>query len=139
MNRTLPCAAALALALAACQAVDHRDGIERANDHTIVVAVFNDAGGHPKIEVDVRELMIRGRDHNIFWIIDNGAGQNYKFPDNGIHFKSELGRQQFRCRKLNDKRFKCETPNTVQGRFEYGVTLDGSPRVDTLDPFIINN
>jgi hypothetical protein len=141
MNRTLPYAATLALALvlAACQAVDTRHGMERANDHTIVVAVFNDAGGHPRIEVDVRELMIRGRDHNIFWVIDNGAGQNYTFPENGISFKTQEGRQQFRCRRLNDRKFKCEDPNTVRGRFEYGVTLDGSPRVDLLDPFIINN
>ena len=137
MNRTLFFAAALALALPACKSLDVHEPRILANQHFIKVSVYSDARGTPQIEVDVPELHVRGPDHVIFWVIDDNS-QSYSFPNNGILF-DQAGQQQLDCERLNAKRFKCKDKNTAKGKFKYVVSLDGSPSVKPLDPFIINN
>ena len=139
MNKKLFFAAALALVLTACQSIDSGGGRPRpaAKQHTIAVTVY-DKSGTPTIEVDVEELKVRGTDHTIFWEIDNQDSQNYSFfDDTAITFPK--GEGQFRCRKVNDTKFRCMDLGTVKDRFKYIIKLSGSPTVSPLDPFIVNN
>ena len=133
MNRKL--LVAVAFASAACTTPVTIDAA-RAADHFINVTV--DAATRT-IEVNVPELRVRGPNHNIFWTVHNGPGQSYSFPEDGIHFKSDAGRSEFKCMRQNPRRFKCHDAGTTKGRFEYGVKLQGTPAVPVLDPFVINN
>jgi hypothetical protein len=110
------------------------------NEHCIAVKIGNDVSGALKISVDVSELRVTGTNHVIFWRIDNTAAQKYRFPANGIAFKSATGKQEFQCGTLGDSGlvFQCTDPNQTKGRFEYAVTVSGSPAVPVLDPWVIN-
>jgi hypothetical protein len=108
------------------------------NQHCITVTVA--PGGQPKISVDIPELRVAGKNHVIFWSLKNAAGQSYRFPENGIAFKTDAGRKEFGCAPMGNTGtvFRCTDPNDTQGRFEYAVRLGGSPAVPVLDPWIIN-
>ena len=87
--------------------------------------------------VDHPRVFARGND--IVWVIDNKPGQAYVFrAANGIAFKSEAGKNGFRCHvEANGSRYACMNQRTP-GEHEYGVALDGSPAVPVLDPWIVN-
>jgi hypothetical protein len=110
------------------------------NEHCIAVKIGNDASGALKISVDISELRVTGTNHVIFWRINNTSAQKYRFPDNGIAFKSAAGKQEFQCAALDSSGivFKCTDPNKTKGKFEYAITVSGSPTGPTLDPWVIN-
>jgi hypothetical protein len=138
---------AAALALSACTNMGLRDGNAQtglcSNDHQhcLVVTIDKGPGGAWMISVNNRELHVPPGNHEIFWQIVNTGGQNYAFSDDGIHFKSEPGKKEFKCQRMmnNPGVFKCNDPNSIKGRFEYGITVTGSPTVPTLDPFVVND
>jgi hypothetical protein len=136
--------ALLALTLGACADMrsDGRgmraDGCSEHNTHCIQVTVSKDAAGQLTIRAEPERLRVRGPSHVIFWRIDNASGQNYTFAGNGIAFKTGAGREQFSCVRTQATVFRCLDPNTVRGEFAYGITLDGSPSVRPLDPWVVN-
>ena len=110
------------------------------NEHCVTVRIGRDSTGAPKASVDVPEVPVNGPNHVIFWRIENTGSQKYSFPDNGIAFKSATGKQEFTCGALGNSGivFRCTDPNKAKGKFEYGVTVNGSPPVPPLDPWVIN-
>lgn len=112
----------------------------RPNEHCISVTVTSASGGAPQIRVDVPELYIHGPNHVIFWRLNNAGDQKYRFPADGIAFKTEGGRSEFRCALQGNTGtiYRCTDPNRTQGRFEYAVKVNGSPAVPVLDPWVIN-
>jgi hypothetical protein len=138
----LLCTATLALAGFAITPLAQAQTLpcSQPNNHCIVVTVAQGAGGAPEIHVDVRELYIRGASHVIFWRIDNTGAQRYRFPANGIEFKSADGKREFSCAAQGTSGLviRCKDPNAAKGRFEYAVNLTGSPAVPPLDPWVIN-
>jgi len=107
-----------------------------------MVTVEKEANGDLKLYVDAQELRVKGTNHVIFWRLDNAAGQNYKFPSNGIAFKTPEGKLQFiNCAPVGgstNTTFRCTDKNTVQDKFAYAITVSGAPAVPVLDPWIIN-
>lgn len=90
-----------------------------------------------RASVDHPRVLARGND--VVWIVDNKAGQSYAFPtDDGIFFKTEPGRNTFRChREANGNRYACMNGKT-RGTFEYGIRITGTPAVPPLDPWVVN-
>lgn len=112
-----------------------------SKQHCILVTVEKEASGDLKLYVDAPELRVKGAGHVIFWRLENAAEQNYKFASNGIAFKTQDGKDQFtNCGPVgsNGATFKCTDKNTIQDKFEYAITVSGSPAVPVLDPWIIN-
>lgn len=137
MNKGLLVAAALTLGLTGCKSLDGGETFRTAaNNHFITVYIDPSAR---VIEVSVPELRVKGQDNVIFWTIQNATGQSYIFPEDGIFFKTEAGRAEFRCRRQHETRFRCQDLGENKGRFEYGIKVNGSPVVPTLDPFVVNN
>jgi hypothetical protein len=92
--------------------------------------------GSCRASVDHPRVFARGND--IVWIVDNKPGQSYVFAADGIAFKTEAGRNVFRCHpEANGNRFACMN-NRSSGEYEYAVRLSGSPPVPVLDPWIVN-
>jgi hypothetical protein len=142
MKRIAFFAAALASTLTACQSMDMEGGGTRvlSNNHFISVTVGPGAGGALEIKVDNKEMDIHGPDQVIFWTMDNAMGQSYTFPDKGIAFKTDDGKKEFDCARQTAVKFKCKDLFTKRNtKFEYGITLDGSPRVPPRDPWVVNN
>lgn len=102
----------------------------------VQVEVSCGAGGC-RAAVDHPRVFAQGND--VVWIVENKAGQSYAFPaDDGIFFKTDAGRNAFRCRREGGgDRYACMNRKT-KGTFEYGVRLSGSPAVPTLDPWVVN-
>jgi hypothetical protein len=90
------------------------------------------------LSVDHPRVFARG--HAIVWSIVNKPGQSYKFADDGdIAFKTQAGRDVFRCHvEANGARIACTNGGTA-GTFEYGVRVSGSPPVPPLDPWVVNH
>jgi len=134
--RKILSAFALLMALGGCHSFDrHLDSGHIASDHFIDVWVDE----RPVIRVSVEVLRVRGQDQVIFWRLQNASGQNYVFPDDGIFFKTNAGRAEFECRKMNPTRFRCKDKGQTKGEFHYGVKVVGTPQPPTLDPSIINH
>jgi hypothetical protein len=95
-------------------------------------------GGACKLSVDHPRVFAKG--FAVVWNIVNNAGQSYKFADdNGIAFKTEAGRNAFRCHvEENGGRIACMNRGTA-GTFEYGVRVSGMPAVPPLDPWVVNH
>ena len=95
-------------------------------------------GGACKLSVDHPRVFAKG--FAVVWNIVNNAGQSYKFADdNGIAFKTEAGRNAFRCHvEENGGRIACMNRGTA-GTFEYGVRVSGMPTVPPLDPWVVNH
>lgn len=87
--------------------------------------------------VDHPRVLARGND--IVWIVANKPGQSYKFrTQDGVAFKTEAGRAVFRChQEVAGERYACMNRKDP-GMYEYGITLDGSPPVPVLDPWVVN-
>ena len=113
------------------------------NQHCVEVSVKVQPDGTWKIAVDRPEVTIRAAQQEIFWVIKNTGTQTYKFPSDGIGFKTPAGKAQFGCASMgpgmNDIVFRCHDHFTAKGRFEYGIKLDGSPAVPPWDPFVVND
>jgi hypothetical protein len=94
--------------------------------------------GACSMSVDHPRVFARGND--IVWLVVNKPGQSYVFPnDAGIAFKTEAGRNVFRCHaEANGDRYACMNRRTP-GTYEYGIRLNGSPAVPPLDPRIVNH
>ena len=92
---------------------------------------------HSKITVDHDTVEARGFD--VVWEIANASGQSYQFDRNeGIEFKTNAGRQVFRCHvEANGNRYKCMN-HKDPGQYEYRVALVGTPAVPPLDPWVVN-
>ena len=91
-----------------------------------------------RASVDHPRVAAQGND--VVWIIDNKPGQAYTFRgDAGVAFKTEAGRNVFRCHvEANGNRYACMNRRTP-GTYEYGIQLGGSPAVPPLDPWIVNH
>lgn len=96
------------------------------------------AQGTCSMTVDHPRVFARGND--VVWIIVNRPGQSYAFNnDAGIAFKTDAGRNVFRCHaEANGNRYACMNRGAL-GTFEYGIRLNGSPAVPPLDPWIVNH
>ena len=90
-----------------------------------------------RASVDHPRVLARGND--VVWIVDNKPGQSYAFRiEDGVFFKTDAGRQAFRChREAAANRYACMN-NRAPGTYEYGIQLIGSPAVPTLDPWVVN-
>ncbi len=110
------------------------------NQHCVAVTVGKDAAGALQVEVDVQELTVKGANHVIFWRLNNTGTQKYAFAADGIAFKSVEGKGEFKCSPQGNGGilFKCTDPNRIQGKFEYAISLKGSPPVPVLDPWVVN-
>ena len=77
---------------------------------------------------------------DVVWEIVNQPGQSYTFTDDsGIAFKTDAGRNAFRChREANGSRIACMNRGT-RGEFEYAVRVGGAPSVPPLDPWVVNH
>ena len=128
VNKGLFVAAALMFGLIGCKSVGEH-GMAKITHHDHAIAVYVNADARV-IEVSVHELRVKGTDQVIFWNLRNQGGQRYAFPEDGIFFKTEAGRAQFRCNKQNDTRFMCLDKGDVKGRFEYGETEWFAHRTD---------
>ena len=95
-------------------------------------------GGACKIDVQYNVVGANGFD--VVWEIVNKPGQSYTFADDaGIAFKTDAGRDAFRChREANGARIACMNRRTP-GEFEYAVRVSGSPSVPPLDPWVVNH
>jgi len=95
-------------------------------------------GSTCKAAVEFETVAANGFD--VVWEIVNKPGQSYTFADDsGISFKTEAGRNAFRChREANGNRIACMNRGT-QGEFEYAVRLSGTPVVPPLDPWVVNH
>ena len=87
--------------------------------------------------VDHPRVLARGND--IVWVVANKPGQSYAFKtQGGLFFKSEAGRNVFRChREAAGERYACMNRRDP-GTYEYGIVLEGSPPVPVLDPWVVN-
>lgn len=146
MHKSLGLAAVAAVALAAGSSIGPAAAqpgaglCSQPNQHCIMVTIDKDAAGAYRIGVDVSELTVRGPNHVIFWRINNVGAQKYRFPANGIEFKTEAGKREFTCAPQGTGGIviRCTDPNRTQGRFEYAVRVSGAPAVPALDPWVIN-
>jgi len=79
------------------------------------------------------------RNNDVVWIIQNKPGQAYAFAaTDGIEFKTQAGRDVFRCHpEANGSRYACMN-GKVPGTYEYGVRIAGTPPVAPLDPWVVN-
>jgi hypothetical protein len=130
---------ALAAPLLACSSTGElapRAIAPAANQHFIGVSVQPNPG---RIVVTVPTLTVHGQNHVIFWDLYNASGQSYRFTADGIAFKTEAGRDQFTCRRLQDTRFQCLDKGTVRGSYEYGVNVEDASGRLSLDPLVVNN
>ena len=87
--------------------------------------------------VDHPRVLARGND--VVWIVANKPGQSYEFrTQDGVAFKTQAGRDVFRChREAAGERYACMNRKDP-GTYEYGITLEGSPPVPVLDPWVVN-
>jgi hypothetical protein len=113
-----------------------------ANEHCIEIKVIS-VHGKPQI-ASIADEPVHAAGAVIFWTIKNTGSQNYSFADdNAIDFRKQdapTPPNEFTpCGKMNGTTFKCIDKYNNKGTFGYWVKLDGSPPVDSLDPFIINN
>jgi hypothetical protein len=109
--------------------------------HRPIVTVQQAAPGSNVIKVDPDVLTTRGANNTIDWKIDPNLA-NHQFlwwPSNGIVFVD--ANAPFRCWKQNEQLFRCEggRDDNVTMKYKYMVTLDGTPVVPPLDPFVVNN
>ena len=76
---------------------------------------------------------------DVLWEIVPAPGQSYLFKNpGGIFFKTQEGEASFRCHaEMNDARYRCHG-NGNGNAYEYRIALAGTPRVDILDPWIVN-
>lgn len=146
MHKSLVLAAVATMALAAGSSTGPAGAQSGAglcsqpNHHCIMVTIDKDPTGAYGINVDVRELTVRGSNHVIFWRINNVGAQKYRFPANGIEFKTAAGKREFGCAPQGSGGIviRCTDPNQAKGRFEYAVRVSGVPAVPVLDPWVIN-
>jgi hypothetical protein len=109
--------------------------------HCIDVSVIM-VGGQPQIPT-IADENVHNQGVPIFWKI---ATPGYSFQNNGIVF-SKPGYPppppgEFTCGPIGNSpftTFKCIDQYHAKGKWAYTVTLDGSPVVPPLDPFIIND
>jgi hypothetical protein len=93
----------------------------------------------PHCAISVAHDTVEARGFDVVWEIANASGQSYQFDrDKGIGFKTNAGKQVFRCHvEANGSRYKCNNRKDA-GQYEYGVTLVGTPAVTPLDPWVVN-
>ena len=113
------------------------------SDRCIEVLVVTVAGQPQIAPVGTVSLPGQGA---IFWTIGTPG---YTFPANGIDFANPGGNPstkpvapsgEFSCGPMpGNAVFKCIDRHGSMGTFGYKVTLSGSPAVQPLDPWIINN
>jgi hypothetical protein len=116
-------------------------------DHCKVVRVITVAG-QPQIQAISDERFTAAG--VMFWEIETAG---YTFPAKGIDFypatttklpaTAAPAGEFFNCNPMpGNTVYKCNdkyTPGGPPGPFGYTVTLDGSPAVAPLDPYILNN
>ena len=143
LQRSVALVAFALVALAGCASPPRGGGDTEAKDLVCnsaqqcrVKVEVTCAQGTCRASVDHPRVFARGND--IVWIVDNKPGQSYVFAADGIAFKTEAGRNVFRCHpEANGNRFACMN-NRTSGEYEYAVRLSGSPAVPLLDPWIVN-
>jgi hypothetical protein len=109
----------------------------------------------PLIRVSSTDVYVqepRGTKVNIWWIMQNSSGQNYKFPANSVVFAGKPPTpvspplHQFEPCRVADQAdppnpptiaYLCVDSNTVRGDFGYTLTLNSNPPIP-LDPWIHN-
>lgn len=102
----------------------------------VIVEVVNCGSG---CQISVQHETVNSNGFDVVWEIRNGADQSYEFDGSkGIAFKTDAGKQVFNCHvEAGGNRYKCINRKDP-GKFEYGVTLTGTPAVQPLDPWVVN-
>jgi len=140
MNKRFFVFAATVIVLTGC-ASQHIQGAGPCdNPQNICIEVFvtKNSNNQWVITVDRERVKVRGQSRSIFWQMVNGPSQNYSFPTDGIFFKTDAGKQEFRCERQQATLFHCVDRGTPKSEYEYGIKLDGSPSVPIRDPWVIN-
>jgi hypothetical protein len=108
--------------------------------HCIRVSIDADTA---QVHVDVPTLRKKGKNHEIWWYIDNDSGQNYSFPDAGVVFETSEGKSTFSCDRKSDLLFHCQDPTGKKAPdakgYKYDVTVTGAPAATKEDPYIYND
>jgi hypothetical protein len=76
----------------------------------------------------------------VVWEIVEKSGQSYQFKNpSGVFFKTAGGTSAFNCHaQMNNKQYRCQGNRDGQ-TYVYGIELVGTPSVNPLDPWIVNN
>jgi hypothetical protein len=90
---------------------------------------------------DIGNFELRKGETEITWRI---ATPGYTFPANAITFVDKPdfplpAQNEFKCESGGGKTYKCEGRHVKPGTYGYKISLDGTPAVPPLDPFIIND
>jgi len=151
MNTNLPrtlvlCAALATLLLTGCVGLSTQQRQVKechGPDDCRVVVSLVDCGAftcHAKVDPD--EIRLHG--NNVFWELSKEASDSgFRFPRDGIFFKSFSGTSDFRCQVSEQgTQFHCNNNAgpPVGKEYKYGVQLSGSQSksVWVLDPWIVN-
>jgi hypothetical protein len=118
-----------------------RPGPCPGNPHCIAISVS--AG----VIAQIPDHQVHDAGAVIYWYI---ATAGYSFPDKGIDFyptppkpaPNQAPPGEFKnCGPMpqDNTTYKCIDAYHTMGKFGYTVTLNGSPAVTPLDPYVINN